>query len=488
MAKKVVKDLFPLVHRQLSAENALMLCMSGIVYEPVGSKVFDAMKSLEKAKYDKRQVSKLTKGLEPWQIERIREGLDARKRWFGRAKRVNESVNRDLDIITRGLNESDLKLPVKFITMTERCNRHCLHCMVSADMKGTVMPFSDLERYLNGLVRLSPDMVMTGAGEQFLYDDNGKDLGDVVKLMLERCKYAFIRIVTSGIEIGNGNSPWARAAHKLANLSEMDKERVSLSLSVRSFANRRMKAASETLKFFIENGMRVFPNLEGITCHKGDDGKFHGSLEERAMMVNDLLASFGIGRLEQIRTSVGCDPVFAYMGNTVANYGIIIDNIKKYFGKDKAGKIIIRSWDDCRGSLGDACKRKWFGLMPDGTVTPGCCSYSFPFMRFGSMKGARQEGRNRLVSQMLNDRNQFIAAQSGWEKKESCIPCIDWFIKMGKKTNGRMGIRDAERFKSLLPTHEDIKRLNFQCRGKVIRQSRNPFAKSVKKQWTNKAT
>ncbi len=487
MARKVMKGLFPLVHRQLSAETALMLCRSGIVFEPIGSKVFDVMKRLEKAKYDKRQARSLTRGLEPWQAERIMEGLDARKRWIGRAKKVSESVNRALDSITKGLNEDDLKLPVKFITMTERCNRHCLHCMVSADMKGTVMPFNDFERYINGLVRLSPDTVMTGAGEQFLYDDSGKDLGDVVKIMLERCKYVFIRIVTSGIEMGNGNSPWARAAHKLANLGEMGKERVSLSLSVRSFANRRMKAASETLKFFIENGMRVFPNLEGITCHKGDDGKFHGSLEERDMMVNDLLAGFGIGRLENIRTSVGCDPVFAYMGNMVANYGRIINNIKGYFGKEKAGKIIIRSWDNCSGSLGDACKRKWLGLMPDGIVTPGCCSYSFPFMRLGSMKDATLEDRNRLVSQMLNDRNQFIAAQSGWEKRKSCVPCIDWFIKMGKKTSGRIGIRDSERFKSLLPTDEDVKRLNFQCRGTVLKQSRNPFAKAVKKQWTNRA-
>lgn len=477
MAKKGRRrDLFPLVNKQLSAETSLMLSRSDIIFEPIGSEAFKAMKGLERAKHDKKQVSRLAVDLEPWQIERINEGLEAREKWIGRMERLNGIIKEAMD---RDLKEGGLKLPVKFITMTEKCNRHCLHCMVSADMKGMAMPFKDLERYLGGIVRLSPDTAITGGGEPFLYYDDGKDLGDAVKLMLERCRYASIRIVTSGMDMEGGDSPWERAAHKIAGLGDIDKDRVSISLSVRAFASHRMKAARETLKFFIENGICIFPNLEGVTCYKSDGGKLKVSTEERDFMVNDLLAGFGMGKLDGINTGIGCDPIFAYMGNMVANFGAVISSTKEYFGKRQVGKIMIKSWDDrskTKKDIGkEVCKRMWFGLVPDGTVVPGCCNFSSPFMRLGSVKDATQKNRDCMVRQIIDDRNQFISAQRKWGKKRSCIPCVSWFVKMGKKTDGKIGIRNPEKLRRILPSREDVKMLNLRCHGTVIRQSGKPM-------------
>jgi hypothetical protein len=469
--KKKDKDLFPIVRREIPAQTALMLYRSGVLFEPNGTKVFEAMKRLENAKYDKRQVSALTRDLEPWQAERIREGLDERERWFERGKRNYKIIKGNLDRALKGSVHEGLKAPVKYITMTEKCNRGCLHCMVSANMGGMTMPFRNFEKYL-GLIRLHPDTIFTGAGEPFLYYDSGKDLGDAVKAMLERFDYASIRIVSSGISMKDRNSPEARAARKIASLGEMDKERVSISLSVRNFTNR-MDAARETLKFFIENGIKVAPSLEGVTLRKCDDGKARIDTQERESMIRDLAGYFG--SLDGIKSKIQCDPCFAFMGNMAANYVSLVKNMKKYFNNEKLGGIIIKSWDDCSDLRSKVCKRDWLGLMPDGEIVPGCCSFAFPFMRLGSLENIGQENRDSIVKQMLEDKYAFFAAQRRWRKRRSCSNCVRWFKKMEKKTGGRMGIRNAEKLISVLPKEKDIKALNRTFGGTVIKQSANPL-------------
>jgi hypothetical protein len=471
--KKKDKDLFPIVHREIPAQTALMLYRSGVLFEPNGTKAFEALKRLRKAKYDKKQVSALTRDLEPWQVERIRESIDAREKWIDIGKRNYKIINGNLD---RALKESvheGLKAPVKYITMTEKCNRGCLHCMVSANMGGKAMPFRNFERYL-GLIRLHPDTIFTGAGEPFLYYDSGKDLGDAVKAMLEQCDYVSIGIVTSGISMKDENSLEARAARKLASLNEMDKERVSISLSVRNFTHR-MDAARETLKFFIENGIKVAPSLEGVTLSKCDDGKARIDEQERKSVIKDLASCFGISDLYSIKSNIQCDPCFAFMGNMVANYISLIKSMKMYFSPAKLGGIIIKSWDDCSDLRKDVCERKWFGLMPDGEIVPGCCNFAFPFMRLGSLENIGQDNRESVVKQMLEDKYSFIAAQRGWRKSRSCAKCVSWFVKMEKRMGGRLGIRNPEKLISVLPTEKDIKALNRTFGGTVIRRAVNPL-------------
>jgi hypothetical protein len=457
MTKKGRRLRFPLIHSQLSAERAWMLNKSNIIHEPRGTKAFEVWKRLRKAEYDKAQMGALTKDLEPWQAERMGELLDIRERQYVFYKQAFEGMDREMK---NALKDKKLMMQplLTFITMTEKCNRGCPHCAAAADMKGMAMPFADFERYV-GLAHPQLETIFTGGGEPFLYSDGKKDLGDAVKLVLDRFRYTRVKIVTSGISMENG-TPWASAAEKIAGLGDVEKERVSIHISARTFTDRTDNV-KETLKFFIDSGITAYVSIEGLGRRKCDDGKYRTDLRQRNVMIKDLMEAFGASGLDRIASSSQCRTSFAFIGRMVSNFGNVVNGMKEYFGKNDIGKIRVINWEIRPERNRHRCRMFALGLVPDGTLVNGCCSFPSQFMRFCSLKGATHENILGIARQMAEDKHQFLAAQRKWKNKESCVPCIRWFAKMGKKTNGRVGIRNIEKFRSVLPTQMDVRRINY---------------------------
>jgi hypothetical protein len=240
-AKPLIKRFTaPLVYRGLPAKTAVMLGVSGIAFEPKGSAPYEIFAALSGRKGGKT-IRKLIKKLEPWQKKRIGEILHENTRRGRILRKRQEKTGK------RHMGRED-KLPISTISMTEKCNRGCPHCGVLANMGLPTMPFSDFERYL-GLIDIKKHLTFSGAGEQFLYSSRGKNLGDAVAMVLERFQGIHMGIVTSGISFSDKDSAEMKAAERLAGISEVDKSRIYITISIRSFMRQRMEDAKRTLKY-----------------------------------------------------------------------------------------------------------------------------------------------------------------------------------------------------------------------------------------------
>ncbi|MCX6773786.1 MAG: radical SAM protein [Candidatus Micrarchaeota archaeon] len=450
--KNAIWKEMPLVYSGLPTKTSVSLYENGIAFEPRGSPVHKMFMGLAKGVYHKEMKEQFAM-LKEWQKRKMIEIYRIMKR------RKEKIINFDARLeelrkmaLDEEISAGTQKLPISAIAITERCNRHCLHCAVLSDMSLGQMPFKDLEHYL-GLISVRKHLSIT-YGEPFVYNSDGKDLGDAVKLILERFPHALIYIITSGIRTQTEMS----AAEKIAGLGDFDKSRIRISISARSFTHD-IKIAGRTLRFFIENGISAVPRFEGISLMPCKDGKWRKSIQNRKVMLADILAEFGIMREDSMKfpSNVYYRGGLWCMGNAVKNHGIISSRMNEYFkGRKEDGNsyCMMTSWDCNRGVSN--CSDGEFGLMPDGAVIPSCCTFASNFLRLGSIRNATDENIGEITKQMKEDaKGMIIAGKRGMGN--TCKPCVSWFREKGK--GNRIGIRDAERFRRAIPAPKDLSKL-----------------------------
>jgi hypothetical protein len=444
--KNAIWKEIPLVYKGLKAKTAVSLLESGIAFEPRGSdahKMFMGIANGASAEEQKRQFEKLGEWQKLKMVQIYRASARRRKKADAFGRRLRELREKALE---EEKSAGVQKLPILAIGITERCNRGCLHCAVSADMTLGQMPFKDLEHYLS-LVSIRRHLTIT-YGEPFLYNDGGKDLGDVVKTIFEMFPHVYLYIMTSGIR----THAEMEAAEKLAKLCDFDKARIGISISTRSFMDS-MEPAGKTLKFFIENGIRAVPRLEGISLIHRKDGEWRKNIQNRGAMLADLLSGFGIRREDAMkfpsdihyRGGIWC------IGNAVKNHKEIIERMNKYFSGKKADDeayFVMTPWYSFKD-----CNSEEFGLMPDGTVIPGCCHFVSHFLKLGTLGSADRDNISEVTKQMKEDARDMLVATKG----RTCESCVDWFRRKG--TESRIGIRDAERLMRIMPKASDISKL-----------------------------
>jgi hypothetical protein len=442
--KNAIWREIPVVCKGLPTETAVSLYENGIAFEPWSSPVYKMLMEFAKGAYSK-ETKKQFAMLREWQKKKI---LETYKIVNGRRDEQSSFGARLRELRKKALNEEKSagtqKLPILAIAITERCNRGCLHCGVLSDMTLKQMPFKDLERYL-GLISVREHLAIS-YGEPLVYNSDGKDLGDAVKLILERFSHIYLDIITSGIR----TRAEMLVAEKIAGLGDFDKARLKISISTRSFTDN-MESAGKTLKFFIENGIMAAPRLEGTSLILCKDGKWRKNIQNRRAMVAELLSGFGIRREDamKFRSNVYYRGGLWCMGNAVKNHDKIRGKMNEYFnGKNKTdgyAYFVMTPWYSFRDCTGDE-----FGLMPDGAIIPGCCHFVSNFLRFGSIKDATQDNIGEVTKQMKEDAHSMLIAAKG----RTCKPCVDWFKRKGQ--GNRIGIRDAERFRRAMPTPKDL--------------------------------
>jgi len=440
----------PLVYKGVPAETLASLFCDGIAYEPWGSAAHKVLVALAEGK-DQEKMAMLFSALPEWQREKIigiTNALEGRLQ----AKRILEARLKEARrrAWLAEANSGMQKLPIRMVGITEKCNRGCLHCGVLAGMGLGTMPYKDFERYL-GLIFPKTELVFS-YGEPLLYSDGGKDIGDAVSLALERFPHITVGIVTSGIRTPTE----MRACEKLARLGDFDKTRILITLSVRSFMGD-VEHAGRTLKFFVENGIRIAPRICGIPAVRRNGGWKRDASYERGKVLADLVAGFGIRPEDAMKlpTGIHCKRAIHYMGRMATSRKRIGQAMEDYFGNgSKGSQIVVVRWDS-RGSI---CDNTEFGLMPDGSIIPGCCHMVSNFMKIGSLKGANQDSINEITDQMKKDARGMLAAARKGDRANSCIPCVNWF-KERDREGGCAGIRDAKRFMKAIPTSSAMKRL-----------------------------
>ena len=451
----------PLVYRGLPAKTAVMLSDSGIAFEPKGSVPYQIFSALSHGRRGK-VIRDLVKRIKPWQKKRIGKILHE----YVRRREILTSL---LDRLKKeGRNDDANRLPISAISMTEKCNRGCPHCGVLADMSLQTMPFSDFERYLGLIDIKTRNLTFSGAGEQFMYGSEGKNLGDAIARILEKFPGIFVEIVTSGVSFSDKNSIETKAAERIARLNEADKTRLLVLVSVRSFMKERMEDAKKTVKFFIENGIKVMPRLEGVTFVLDKNGKWTRNWHERTKIFSDLVECFGIRPEDaaKIPTQVKYSGSLSYMGRLIGRN--VTRAMNEYYGDqpETVGRhIAITEWDSRRG----ICKIDSFGLEPDGSIIPGCCHLASVFLRLGSLKEANQDNIREMARQIKEDAKEMYGSIARSRKKDSCVPCVGWFRKRGRE-GGCIGIRDPERLKRAIPTLKQssaIKKLKIKIPAKL---------------------
>ncbi len=440
----------PLVYKGVPAETLASLFCDGIAYEPWGSAAHKVLAALAEGR-DQEKMAALFSALPEWQrrkIINITNALEGRLQ----AKRILEARLKEARRRAwyAEAKSGMQKLPIRMVGITEKCNRGCLHCGVLADMTLKQMPFNDFERYL-GLIFPKTELVFS-YGEPLIYSDKGKGIGDAVRLVLEMFPHIRVGIVTSGIR----SQAEMKACEKLARLGDFDKERLLITLSVRSFMDD-MERAGRTLKFFVESGIRTGPRLCGFPSVLRNGGWKRDLSSEMGKMLADLLAGFGISRDDAMKlpTGIHCKRGIHYMGRMAISRERMGQAIEDYFGNaSKDSQIVVVRWD----SRGNICKNTEFGLMPDGSIVPGCCHMVSNFMKIGSLKDANQGNINEITRQMKEDARGMMAAARRGDRANSCIPCVSWF-KERDKEGRHVGIRDAKRFMKVIPTQGAMKKI-----------------------------
>jgi MoaA/NifB/PqqE/SkfB family radical SAM enzyme len=442
-------DHVSLLYRGVPAETLAWLYCNGIAYEPMGTIAHQVLTGISKG-MDKERLMNLSSCLSEWQCDQILKTNNIFEKYLKAKRSLDERMGELGRRAWEAESESGMqKVPIRMVAITEKCNRGCWHCAALADMGLGTMPYRDLENYLELI--FPKYEISFSYGEPLLYRDSGKDFGDVVKLVLDRFQHIGVAVVTSGIR----SQAEEAACMKLAKLGYFDKGRIAVTLSVRPFMDE-MESARRTLKFFIENGIRIIPRIYGVPAVLSNR-KWKMNAAKKGEALADLLSVFGIRHEDAMKmpTDMICKSAFCYMGRMAKEWKNVRGALDDYFGKDcENGQTFMIPWDSRKG----ICYRKEFGLMPDGSIVPGCCHFISSFLRLGSLRGANLENISEITKQMKEDAHDMLIAARKGNKAKSCVPCFNWFRKRDKE-GGRIGIRDAERLRKAIPAPSKIIKL-----------------------------
>ncbi|MEM3400317.1 MAG: hypothetical protein QXP42_05795 [Candidatus Micrarchaeia archaeon] len=140
-------------------------------------------------------------------------------------------------------------LEIKGLALTYACGYGCTHCCQDAKPDGEKMSFSFVEKLAQSEQLLFSDTLLICWGEPIRYESEGRDLGDVVRLLFRNTGIKKIAINTNGFFSGD-----ALAHTALKKMGEFA-DRLLFSLSFNLFSKKPTKLFEHSFWHLLNEGM-----------------------------------------------------------------------------------------------------------------------------------------------------------------------------------------------------------------------------------------
>ncbi len=328
------------------------------------------------SRLDIKALEKFWEGVMEWDPSKCRELLprdNGFEEKIGKLKAMLEKLPDEIHDVFSIRTTAKVKKkskepePEMSVLALEACNRGCPHCAVYASVGLPKLKFKDLEKWVK--VILPGSEVAISYGEPFFWNDNGKNIADIIKLLLEFPDTG-VQIVTSGINFSSEKE--RKAAEDLAALPLELKKRIRFVVSVSTFPKFKVEGAKggeanlkvlrDILRFAWENGIR-------FSTHNflPKEGAFETIVAPVVKEIKPEAFEEDCLAIEGACLSQGALQDRGRRGENELDYDM---------GEHPHSRCLFRP---------ESSASMQVAVAGDGSVLPGCCMFTSPFIKIGDL-------------------------------------------------------------------------------------------------------